>query len=38
MGKFVFAVFPLSVKSTELEITVTWQEEGVRRDKRIVYI
>jgi hypothetical protein len=30
--EFVLAVFPLSVKATELEIIVTWQEDGVKRD------
>jgi hypothetical protein len=36
--EFVFAVFPLSVKSTELEIIVTWQEVGVKRDMKESFV
>ena len=35
---FVFAVFPLSVKATELEIVVTWQENGIKRDLKETFL
>jgi hypothetical protein len=36
--EIVFAVFPLSVKSTELEIIVTWQDDGVIRDMKESFV
>jgi hypothetical protein len=35
---FVFAVFPLSVRTTELEIVVTWQENGIKRDMKETFV
>lgn len=36
--EFVFAVFPLPVKATELEIVVTWQENGIKRDMKETFV
>jgi hypothetical protein len=35
---FVFAVFPLSVKARELDIVVTWQENGIKRDLKETFV
>ncbi|MCM3115717.1 hypothetical protein M3610_10495 [Neobacillus sp. MER 74] len=35
---FVFAVFPLSVKASQLEIVVSWQENGIKRDLKETFV
>lgn len=36
--EFVFAVFPLAVKAKELEIVVTWKENGIKRDLKETFV
>lgn len=36
--EFVFAVFPLAVKATELELVVTWRENGIKRDQKETFV
>ncbi|NRD80877.1 hypothetical protein HPT25_26470 [Bacillus sp. BRMEA1] len=33
-----FTAFPLAVKATELEITVTWKEKGIKRDSKETFV